>query len=166
MEQGKLITSEIYNIKGVRRKYPSIVWWVLILVAAGLCFLADFLSPADLPFAHQLLLTLMLMVIMVFMTAVCIYMFGDSTKPYYRPHHTVLKRTDRYYDAKDVDTIIELLGNNGYDKLDQIAQSRTPSHVLITFHTPDNSFICCQLIDNSADEPTAASKIYKYNNQK
>lgn len=145
----------------IKKKYANPFWGlVMSAIGAGLVVLW-FLSPAIRAngAASGWILGLGVCGLLVAVTLVCYYLFGDCKKPYYKPSKSVMDRYEHYYDAENSRKAAEYLMDGDFAAIARLPRAHQPLHMLVMYRSEGGEFLAAQMVDATGVAPHAMGEI-------
>ena len=149
------IDTDLYGRNEIRRSKKRQYWamvCILLAIPGSWLFFNGHNSPVW--------LGLFLIGAFALLTMVCFYLFGDSSRPYYKPGKCQLERTYTYYPLKEQDALQEALQNGDKSALEKIKKSATPEIILVRYSDVEEKYIFSQLKRYNDNKPMPVSDIY------
>lgn len=152
----------------IYRLSPNIRRHILPLYGGYIC--AALGVPAALAYfaldisQHQTLSEL-IAVLMVFggislLVVVCYYLFGDCTRPYYRPSHSPIEREEGFYDRSQRGAIEKAVNDGDMDALGRLPRSIQAQLIVVSYRDADNRITAMQAFENDEDRLTPLTDIF------
>ena len=162
MSDKENIDRQIYRLSPNIRRHVLPLYSGYICAALGVpAALAYFILDLS---QHQTLSEL-IAVLMVFggislLIVVCYYLFGDCTRPYYRPSHSPIEREEGFYDRSQREAIEKAVSNGDVDALAGLPRSIQAQLIVVSYRDADNRITAMQAFENNEDLLTPLTGIF------
>lgn len=158
----KNIDKQIYRLSPhIRRHYlPLYGGYICTLVgvlAATLYFSIGNISGRQA--LSEFIIALIALGIIAFLIVVFYYLVGDCCRPYYRPDHSLIERTEGYYDNSQRSAIVTMVKNGDADALQELPKSVQAQLIAVCYRDAGGHITAMQAFENDEGRLTPITDI-------
>lgn len=156
------IDRQIYHLSPNIRRHVLPLYGGYICAALGIPAAIVYFN---LDLSRYQTLSELIAVLMVFggislLVVICFYLFGDCTRPYYRPTHTLIEREEGFYDRSQREIIEKAIKNGDTDVLCKLPKSIQAQLIVVNYRDADNHITAIQAFENDEDLLTPFTDIF------